>query len=128
RSVVPPSRRWTSLAHRRGPTRRRPRDRSCGGRSAGSRSRRQPLPRATRVPSDRLGVDAAPDAGNRRRDRSGGTAPPPYGAWGAPKPCGRQRGMISPTQQALLESLDERWKGTNELLADRMGITIADTD
>jgi 1,4-dihydroxy-2-naphthoyl-CoA hydrolase len=36
--------------------------------------------------------------------------------------------MISPAQQALLESLGERWKGTDELLADRMGITLTDTD
>jgi uncharacterized protein (TIGR00369 family) len=36
--------------------------------------------------------------------------------------------MISPTQQALLESLDERWKGTDELLADRVGIKLTDRD
>ena len=36
--------------------------------------------------------------------------------------------MISPTQQALLDSLDERWRGTDELLVERMGIEITDND
>jgi 1,4-dihydroxy-2-naphthoyl-CoA hydrolase len=36
--------------------------------------------------------------------------------------------MISPAQQALLEAFDERWKGTDELLASRLGITFTDTD
>ena len=36
--------------------------------------------------------------------------------------------MISPAQQALVDALGERWKGTDELLADRMGITLTDTD
>jgi uncharacterized protein (TIGR00369 family) len=36
--------------------------------------------------------------------------------------------MISPSQQALLESLDERWNGTGEQLADRMGIVLTDID
>jgi 1,4-dihydroxy-2-naphthoyl-CoA hydrolase len=36
--------------------------------------------------------------------------------------------MISPAQQAMLDAIDDRWKGTDELLADRMGITFTDTD
>jgi 1,4-dihydroxy-2-naphthoyl-CoA hydrolase len=36
--------------------------------------------------------------------------------------------MISPAQQVLLDSLEERWKGTDELLTPRMGIKFTDTD
>ncbi|MDQ1732728.1 MAG: 1,4-dihydroxy-2-naphthoyl-CoA hydrolase [Pseudonocardiales bacterium] len=36
--------------------------------------------------------------------------------------------MISSSQQALLDSLDERWRGTEELLTPRMGIEIIDRD
>ncbi|UQX87138.1 hotdog fold thioesterase [Jatrophihabitans telluris] len=36
--------------------------------------------------------------------------------------------MISPSQQALLDSIDERWRDRNELLVDKLGIEIIDTD
>lgn len=36
--------------------------------------------------------------------------------------------MISPSQQALLASLEERWHGTDEMLVQRMGIEFVDTD
>lgn len=37
--------------------------------------------------------------------------------------------MITPTQQALLDELNQRWEGrTDELLAERMGIKFVDLD
>jgi 1,4-dihydroxy-2-naphthoyl-CoA hydrolase len=36
--------------------------------------------------------------------------------------------MTSPAQQAMLKAIDERWQGSNELLADRMGIEFTDYD
>ncbi|MCW2540051.1 MAG: entH [Frankiales bacterium] len=36
--------------------------------------------------------------------------------------------MITPAQQSVLDSLSERWSGTSELLAPRLGIEITDTD
>jgi 1,4-dihydroxy-2-naphthoyl-CoA hydrolase len=36
--------------------------------------------------------------------------------------------MITPAQQALLDDLKQRWEGTEELLADRMGISYVEID
>lgn len=36
--------------------------------------------------------------------------------------------MITPAQQGLLADLDRRWKGTNEQLAERMGIQVVEVD
>jgi 1,4-dihydroxy-2-naphthoyl-CoA hydrolase len=36
--------------------------------------------------------------------------------------------MVSPSQRALLDSMEERWRGTNEMLFGRMGIQITDPD
>jgi 1,4-dihydroxy-2-naphthoyl-CoA hydrolase len=36
--------------------------------------------------------------------------------------------MTTPAQQAILDDLNRRWEGTGELLADRMGITVTNTD
>ena len=36
--------------------------------------------------------------------------------------------MITPAQQALLDDLNKRWEGTDELLAERMGIEYLDLD
>jgi uncharacterized protein (TIGR00369 family) len=36
--------------------------------------------------------------------------------------------MITPAQQALLDDLKQRWEGTDELLADRMGISYLEID
>jgi uncharacterized protein (TIGR00369 family) len=36
--------------------------------------------------------------------------------------------MITPAQQALLDDLKQRWEGTGELLADRMGISYVELD
>jgi 1,4-dihydroxy-2-naphthoyl-CoA hydrolase len=36
--------------------------------------------------------------------------------------------MTTPAQQALLDDLQRKWEGTGELLADRMGITVTNTD
>ena len=36
--------------------------------------------------------------------------------------------MTTPAQQALLDDLLRKWEGTGELLADRMGIAVTDTD
>lgn len=36
--------------------------------------------------------------------------------------------MTTPAQQAILDDLNRRWEGTAELLADRMGITVTNTD
>jgi 1,4-dihydroxy-2-naphthoyl-CoA hydrolase len=36
--------------------------------------------------------------------------------------------MITPAQQAILDEVHQRWDGTGELLADRMGIEIIDAD
>jgi len=36
--------------------------------------------------------------------------------------------MISAAQQAILDEVQQRWRGTDELLVDRMGIEITDND
>ena len=36
--------------------------------------------------------------------------------------------MITPAQQAILDEIKQRWDGTDELLADRVGIVLVDTD
>jgi uncharacterized protein (TIGR00369 family) len=36
--------------------------------------------------------------------------------------------MLSPSQRALIQALEERWEGTDELLPTRMRIEIADPD
>jgi 1,4-dihydroxy-2-naphthoyl-CoA hydrolase len=36
--------------------------------------------------------------------------------------------MITPAQQSILDDITQRWDGTGELLADRMGIEISDPD
>lgn len=36
--------------------------------------------------------------------------------------------MITPAQQAILDQFTKRWEGTGELLVDRMGIEVTDTD
>ncbi len=36
--------------------------------------------------------------------------------------------MITPAQQAILDEVKQRWDGTDELLADRIGIVLTDTD
>lgn len=36
--------------------------------------------------------------------------------------------MITPAQQAILDDLKQRWDGTDEQLADRVGLVITDND
>jgi 1,4-dihydroxy-2-naphthoyl-CoA hydrolase len=36
--------------------------------------------------------------------------------------------MITPAQQSILDDIQQRWAGTDELLADRMGITFLSYD
>ncbi len=36
--------------------------------------------------------------------------------------------MITPAQQALMDEMNRRWEGTDEQLAQRMGIQIVDSD
>jgi uncharacterized protein (TIGR00369 family) len=36
--------------------------------------------------------------------------------------------MITPSQQALIDALDQRWQGTDELLVPKLGIAIVDND
>jgi len=36
--------------------------------------------------------------------------------------------MITPAQQALLDDLNQRWEGKDELLADKLGIEFTDLD
>jgi 1,4-dihydroxy-2-naphthoyl-CoA hydrolase len=36
--------------------------------------------------------------------------------------------MITPAQQVIFDGLSKRWEGTNELLADRLGIEITELD
>jgi 1,4-dihydroxy-2-naphthoyl-CoA hydrolase len=36
--------------------------------------------------------------------------------------------MITPAQQAILDEINQRWDGTDELLSERLGIKLIETD
>lgn len=36
--------------------------------------------------------------------------------------------MITPAQQAILDDITQRWDGTDELLSDKLGLVLVDTD